>query len=43
MVPGEDTACMKFWALLAKGQLTLRKVAGGQTLPVQPNALDLAT
>ena len=33
---------MMFWALLAGGQITLRKVDGWQTLHVQPNMLDIA-
>ena len=28
MLPCADTACMLFWALLASGQITLRKVDG---------------
>jgi hypothetical protein len=31
-----ETACMLFWALLASGQITLRKVDGWQTLHVEP-------
>lgn len=37
-----DTACMMFWALLASGQITLRKVDGWQMLHVQPNTRDIA-
>jgi hypothetical protein len=33
---------MLFWALLASGQITLRKVAGRKTLDEPPIALDLA-
>ena len=31
-----DTACMLFWALLASGQITLRKVDGWKTLHIAP-------
>jgi putative transposase len=35
---------MLLWALLASGQITMRKVDGWQTLdkPIQPMTLDLA-
>ena len=33
---------MIFWALLASGQITLRKIDGWQTLHVPPNTLDIA-
>ena len=36
MLPCADTACMLFWALLASGQITLRKVDGWRTLNVAP-------
>lgn len=42
VLPCEDTACMLFWALLASGQITLRKVDGWQSLHNKPIALDLA-
>jgi len=44
MLPGAETACMLFWALLASGQITLRKVDGWSTLHVAPAEplLDLA-
>jgi len=42
VLPCEETACMLFWALLAAGQITLRKVDGWQTLHEQPRELDLA-
>lgn len=42
VLPCADTACMLFWALLAGGQITLRKVDGWQSLHHQPIALDLA-
>ena len=34
VLPSAETAAMLFWALLASGQITLRKVDGWQTLPV---------
>lgn len=44
MLPCAETACMLFWALLASGQITMRKVDGWQTLHVAPTdqPLDLA-
>jgi putative transposase len=36
MLPCAQTACMLFWALLASGQITLRKVDGWNTLHVAP-------
>lgn len=33
VLPSAETAAMLFWALLASGQITLRKVDGWQTLP----------
>ena len=44
MLPSAETACMLFWALLASGQITLRKVDGWKTLHVAPaeQLLDLA-
>ena len=44
MLPCADTACMLFWALLASGQITLRKVDGWKTFHVAPieQSLDLA-
>ena len=36
MLPCADTACMLFWALLASGQITLRKVDGWKTLHIAP-------
>jgi transposase-like protein len=44
LLPCAETACMLFWALLASGQITLRKVDGWHSLhvaPAEPN-LDLA-
>jgi putative transposase len=44
MLPCAETACMLFWALLASGQITMRKVDGWQTLHIPPAelCLDLA-
>lgn len=42
VLPCAETACMLFWALLAAGQITLRKVDGWQSLHEQPRQLDLA-
>ena len=44
MLPCAETACMLFWALLASGQITLRKVDGWQSLHLPPakQNLDLA-
>lgn len=44
MLPCAETASMLFWALLASGQITMRKVDGWQTLHVAPakQPLDLA-
>jgi transposase-like protein len=44
MLPCAETACMLFWALLASGQITLRKVDGWHSLHVAPaeQNLDLA-
>ena len=36
MLPCAETACMLFWALLASGQITLRKVDGWRSLHVAP-------
>ena len=41
VLPCADTACMMFWALLASGQITLRKVDGWQTPHVPPNTLHI--
>jgi putative transposase len=43
LLPCAETACMLFWALLASGQITLRKVDGWTTLHVAPaeHILDL--
>ena len=45
VLPSAETAAMLFWALLASGQITMRKVDGWQTLAQKPAAavpLDLA-
>jgi transposase-like protein len=45
VLPSAETAAMLFWALLASGQITMRKVDGWQTLNELPAAtvpLDLA-
>jgi putative transposase len=44
VLPSADTAAMLFWALLASGQISMRKVDGWQTLATSPLAqpIDLA-
>jgi transposase-like protein len=44
VLPSADTAAMLFWALLASGQINMRKVDGWQTLAAKPidQPLDLA-
>jgi putative transposase len=44
VLPSAETAAMLFWALLASGQITMRKVDGWQTLSKKPSdqILDLA-
>ena len=43
VLPSAETAAMLFWALLASGQIVLRKVDGWQTLPVpMTKPVDLA-
>jgi putative transposase len=44
VLPDAETAPMLFWALLASGQIEMRKVDGWQTLslPLDPEPLDLA-
>ncbi len=44
VLPSAETAAMLFWALLAAGQINMRKVDGWQTLATQPIAhpIDLA-
>jgi transposase-like protein len=36
LLPSADTAAMLFWALLASGQINMRKVDGWQTLATKP-------
>src|SRR5215212_4068876 len=38
ILPSAETAAMLFWALLASGQITMRKVDGWQTLAEKPTA-----
>jgi len=44
VLPGAETAAMLFWALLASGQITMRKVDGWEGLPEKPfdQIIDLA-
>src|SRR3712207_2472076 len=44
VLPSAETAVMLFWALLASGQITMRKVDGWQSLgqPPSASAIDLA-
>ena len=42
LLPCAETAAMLFWALLASGQITIRRVDGWQTLERSPTNLDLA-
>src|SRR5438132_6049932 len=44
VLPSADTAAMLFWALLASGQINMRKIDGWQTLAVKPSnqPIDLA-
>ena len=44
VLPSPETAAMLFWALLASGQITMRKVNGWQTLATKPTdpVIDLA-
>jgi transposase-like protein len=44
VLPSAETAAMLFWALLASGQITMRKVDGWQTLATKPTdvVIDLA-
>ena len=44
LLPCADTACMLFWALLASGQIGLRRVDGWDTfhVPQAEHDLDLA-
>jgi len=44
VLPSADTAAMLFWALLASGQIAMRKIDGWQTLATKPlpQPIDLA-
>src|ERR1700690_1867645 len=44
VLPSADTAAMMFWALLASGQINMRKVDGWQTISTKPidQPIDLA-
>jgi transposase-like protein len=44
VLPSAETAAMLFWALLASGQITMRKVDGWPTLSERlvPQCIDLA-
>ena len=42
LLPCAETAAMLFWALLASGQIAMRRVDGWQTLERSPTTLDLA-
>jgi putative transposase len=42
LLPCAETAARLFWALLASGQITMRRVDGWQTLERSPTDLDLA-
>ena len=45
VLPSAETAAMLFWALLASGQITMRKVDGWQSLaekPIEQTMVDLA-
>jgi len=42
LLPCAETAAMLFWALLASGQITMRRVDGWQSLERAPADLDLA-
>lgn len=34
--PSAATAAMLFWTLMVPGQISMRKIDGGQTLPAKP-------
>jgi putative transposase len=44
VLPSVDSAAMLFWALLASGQISMRKVDGWQSLAAKPfdQPIDLA-
>ena len=41
VLPSAETAAMLFWAFLASGQITMRKVDGWQSLDIQPNNISV--
>ncbi len=41
-LPSAETACMLLWALLASGQITLRRVDGWRTLQKETAPIDVA-
>src|SRR5512142_216525 len=41
VLPSGETVCMLFWALLASGQIVLRRVDGWETLAVAPTVQPL--
>ena len=43
VLPSADTAAMLFWALLASGQINMRKVDGWQTLATNPSISQLTS
>ncbi len=43
VLPSADTAAMLFWALLASGQINMRKVDGWQTSPPNPSISQLTS
>ena len=43
VLPSADTAAMLFWALLASGQINMRKVDGWQTLATKPTINQLTS
>ena len=43
VLPSADTAAMLFWALLASGQINMRKVDGWQTLATKPSISQLTS
>lgn len=44
VLPSAETAAMLFWALIASGQISMRKIDGWHTLPAKPldQQIDLA-
>lgn len=42
LLPCAETAAMLFWALLASGQITMRRIDGWQSIAQRPTELDLA-